>query len=549
MTAVLRCDLVLRNARVITLDPTLPYAEAVAIAGDRVVAVGGAADMPPAGRLIDLDGGCVVPGFHDAHNHMAWFGQQLAEIDLRPSAVSTLDQLYAAVAAAAEAPGESWLLGSGYDENSLGRHPDRDGLERVAAGRRVMLRHRSGHMCVVSSAVLAELGLADARRDVAGGRVVVDETGRPTGLLQERAQELANALVLPVPTTELIEAIECAGRRYLAEGITSVVEAGIGGGWIGRSPVELAAYLEAREQARLPVRVEVMVAADALHPLAAAAADDAQFGLDLGVRTGLGDDWLRIGPMKVFCDGSLIGRTAAMTTDFADAPGNRGYLSAPAADLVTIMVAAHRAGWRIAAHAIGDAAIDVALDGIEAALRAAPRTDPRHRIEHFGVARDDQVRRAAALGVVPVPQGRFVGAIGDGMRAALGERVAEAYRLRSLLDAGLVVPGSSDRPVVDGHPLHGIHDMVNRRTESGAPFASGEALTPLEALAAYTLGSAYASHQEHNRGSIRPGLLADLAVLSDSPLTVPAEQLRDLTVAATVVGGAAGYDPAGRFSV
>ncbi|MBU2663661.1 amidohydrolase [Actinoplanes bogorensis] len=518
-------DRLLTNCRVITVDG--PDASALAILGDRIVAL----EEVPAREVIDLGGAVVVPGFHDAHNHMAWFGLSLAEADLR---VSTMDDLLAAVKRQAEATPSGWVVGSGYDENKVGRHPTRDDLDRVAPGRDVWLKHVSGHMCVVSSPVLDRLALDD----VSGGRVVTDTAGRPTGLLQEQAQNLVNPLVLPYPVRELADAIDRAGRHYLREGITSVVEAGIGGGWIGKSPVELAAYQTAREQGRLHVRTELMVAADALHPLAGHADDGLPLGLDLGIRTGFGDDWLRLGPVKVFTDGSLIGHTAAMCHDFADTPGNAGYLQGDRDELIATIVAAHRGGWRVAAHAIGDAAIDLVLDAYSEAQEVTPRKDVRHRIEHFGVARPDQVSRAAALGVVPVPQARFVPEIGDGMRRALGPgRIADAYRLRTLLDAGLVLPGSSDRPVTIGAPLLGIQAMVERVTASGFPFAVDEQLTAREALRAYTLGSACASHQEDRTGSLRVGKLADLAVLSDDPADVAPEAIGRIEVLRTMIGG------------
>lgn len=530
----LRADLLLTNARVRTLGgrDRSAVAGSVAILHGRVVAL----EDVPAHRVVDLDGATVVPGFHDAHNHMAWYGLSLAEVDLR---VPSLADLYDAVAARAAGLGpDAWVVGAGYDENKVGAHPDRDALDRAAGGRRVWLKHASGHMCVVSSAVLADLGIADAPVEVPGGRVVTDDAGRPTGLLQETAQSLLSPLVLPYPVATLVDAVERAGHAYLAEGITSVVEAGVGGGWIGKSPVEVAAYQAARDAGRLPVRVELMVAADVLRPLTAHPADDLGTGIDLGIRTGLGDDRLRIGPVKVFSDGSLIGHTCAMTEDFTDTPGTRGYLQDDAAALRDRILQAHRSGWRVAAHAIGDAAIDLVLDAYAEAQRRWPRPDVRHRIEHFGVARPDQVTRAAELGVVPVPQGRFVGEIGEGMLRALGpERAGWAYRGRSLLDAGIVVPGSSDRPVVEGRPLVGIHDLVNRTTEGGRALGREEALTGLEALTAYTLGSAYASHQEHERGQVLPGRLADLAVLSDDPASVDPSRIRDIEVLRTVLGG------------
>ena len=540
-------DLLLVNANVLTMDPARPRARSIAVAGDRILAV----DPDPASlrarEVADLAGATVLPGFHDAHNHMAWFGLTLGEADLRPAVVSTLAELYAAVTAqAAATPEGEWVIGAGYDQNKLEDHPDRDGLDRAAPGRRVWLRHTSGHMCVVSSAVLADLGMSERAADVPGGLVVTDAAGRPTGLMQEKAQELVGALVHPYPVAVLADAIGRASERYLSEGLTSVTEAGIAGGWIGHTPVELAAYQSARDRGRLGVRVELMIASDALHPLAAHPGDGLELGLDLGIRTGFGDDWLRIGAMKIFTDGSLVGRTAAMGDDFTGSPGNRGYLQGDAAQLTATIVAAHRSGWQVAAHAIGDRAIDLAFDAYSQAQQQYPRADTRHRIEHFAVSRPDHVSRAAQLGVIPVPQGRFATELGDGMLAAVGPNRQEwLYRQRSLLDAGLVLPGSSDRPVVTGAPLLGVHDMVNRRTGSGAAFNPGEAITAEQALRAYTSGSAYASHAENTKGTIAPGLLADLVVLADDPTAVSPAAIANITVLATITGGRCRFDLTG----
>ena len=543
-------DLLLVNANVLTMDPGRPRAAAVAITGGHILDLPDYPDQVSAERVVDLRGATLLPGFHDAHNHMTWFGLSLTEVDLRSPGIGRLDELYAAVARRAQgtAAGE-WVVGSGYDQNKIGGHPERDALDRVAPGRRVWLRHTSGHMCVVNSLVLADLGIDAGPVEVPGGRVAADAAGRPNGLLEERAQELVGRLVRPFPVAALADAIDRAGAQYLREGITSCTEAGVGGGWIGQSPVEVAAYQAAREQGRLRVRVELMVASDVLHPVVAHADDGLDLGLDLGLRTGFGDDWLRLGAVKVFSDGSLIGRTAAMTEPFADAAeagapgGGTGYLQADAGQLTETIIAAHRSGWQVATHAVGDRAIDVALDAYAQALSRYPRPDPRHRIEHFAVARPDQVARAADMGIIAVPQGRFATEIGDGMLAALGPgRHGWLYRHRSLLEAGLTLPGSSDRPVALGAPLLGIHDMVNRRTGSGAPYNPGEAIGAQEAVRAYTYGSAYASHQEHIKGTIAPGKLADLVVLSEDPTAVAPDRIAGLEVLATIVDGQCGYD-------
>ena len=537
-------DLLLVNANVITMDPARPRASAVAVAGGRIVAVGDDAPDLASGvkaeNILNLRGATLVPGFHDAHNHMIGFGLSRTEIDLR---AGSLDDLYARVAArAAATPAGAWIIGAGYDQTKTGAHPHRDALDRIAPGHRVWLKHTSSHMGVVNSLVLRDLGIDSAAPHVDGGRVATDPGGRPTGLMEERAQELVGNLTRPYPLTTLTEAVAVAGEHYLREGLTSVTEAGVGGGWIGQSPVELAAYVAARDQGRLHVRTELMVISDAFHPLAAHPSDGIEAGIDLGLRTGFGDDWLRLGPMKVFTDGSLVGRTAAMTAPYDGDPGNRGYMQADADHLTGVIIAAHRAGWRVAAHAIGDRAIDLALDAFAAANDRYPRRDPRHRIEHFAAARPDQVARVAALGVIPVGQGRFATELGDGMLASVGpDRHSWLYRQRSLLDAGVVLPGSSDRPVVTGTPLLGIHDMVNRRTAAGAPFNAGEAITAADALRAYTWGSAYASKAEHAKGSIEEGKLADFTVLSEDPTAVSPGGIKGLEVVATIVDGRLGY--------
>jgi predicted amidohydrolase YtcJ len=541
---------VLVNANVLTMDPSRPRASAVVITGGRIEAVTEDAAGLRAAQVVDLGGATVLPGFNDAHNHMLGFGMSLAEVDLRSPPIGSLDELYAAIAAraATTAPGD-WVVGTGYDQNKVGAHPHRDALDRAAPGRKVWLRHTSGHMCVVNTDVMAALGIDAVAIEVPGGRVATDPDGRPNGLLEERAQALIGPLVYPYPLAELSEAIARAAEVYLSEGITSCTEAGIGGGWIGHSPVELAAYQGVRDQDRLGVRVELMVAAEVLHALGAHPDDGLNLGLDLGIRTGFGDDWLRIGAVKIFSDGSLVGRTAAVHDPYAGPDGypdpgaGCGYLQADAADLQATIIAAHRSGWQVATHAIGDRAIDVALDAYASALAQYPRRDPRHRIEHFAVTQPAQVLRAAELGVVAVPQGRFASELGDGMLAAVGPgRQDWLYRQRSLIEAGMVLPGSSDRPVVTGTPLLGIADMVNRRTASGAPFNPAEAITVAQALYAYTAGSAYASHLEHVKGSIIAGQLADLVVLSEDPTAVSPDRIGGLQVLATLVGGRCRYD-------
>ncbi|PXY31094.1 amidohydrolase [Prauserella muralis] len=528
-------DLLLRDVRALTMTSERPTAGTVGVLHGRIVGVDDEVADVPARAVVDCDGAVLAPGFADSHNHMVWYGLSLAELDL--SGLRSREELYDAVAARAAAlPSDGWVIGSGYDDFVLGGHPSRAELDRAGGGRPVWLKHRSAHMCVASSDILAQAGVLDGSATVPEGGVVErDEQGEPTGLLAEQAQQLVDALVKPYPVEELAAAIARAARVYVAEGLTRVTEAGIGGGWIGHSPAEAAAYQLARLRGDLPLRVELMPASEVLHPVG----PDAH-GLDLGLRTGFGDDFLRIGPMKIFTDGALSSRTAAVTEPF-HGHGGVGVLGDDPEVLRQRMLAAHHGGWRIAAHAIGDRAIDLTLDVFEQAQRELPRPDVRHRIEHAAMVRPDQLERMAALGVIPVPQSRFLYEIGDTMVEAVGpERVPWLYRHKSFVDAGLIVPGSSDRPCVSvGAPLLGMRSMVERLSKAGAVLSADERVDAYEALRAYTVHAAWTAHQEHVRGRIAAGMAADLVLLDDDPTTVPASAIGDIGVLATLVAGRA----------
>ena len=546
----MRFDLVLDNASVITCDPSRPRAGSIGILGDRIVAVTGAGELAPSdtGRRIDLAGATVVPGFNDAHNHMQGFGASLTMLPLQHPVVRSVGDIVAAVAArAAEAPPGSWILGGGYDHNKLaeGRHPTRHELDPVSRDHPVALGHTSGHFTTVNTAAMraARIGEVDVPE---GGVVTVDADGTPTGLLEEQAQMLVRRLLQPHPVADLVASLTAASDRYLAEGVTSCTEAGVGGFLGATEPLEVAAYQQAVRNGGLQVRVTLMPSIDTLHGSEHHPDDDEPLVLDLGLHTGFGDDRLRIGPTKIFADGSLMGRTAAMFEPFEGEPGNAGYFQMDEGRLHSLILRAHRSGWQVATHAIGDRAVASVLDAYEEALRRHPRPDHRHRIEHCGVCRPADVARIARLGVVPVPQAHFIGEIGDGLLGALGERRApDCYRQASFLAAGAVLPGSSDRPVVQGAPLLGIHDLVNQRTASGRPFNPQEALTAEQALHAYTVGSAYAAFDEQRKGSIEPAKLADLVVLDRDLTTVDPEAIAETRVLATMVGGTFAYDAAG----
>ncbi|RFC77104.1 amidohydrolase [Streptomyces sp. AcE210] len=543
----MRFDTVFRNGHFTTLDPDRPTAHTIGVFGGRIAALDDEVRGCTADTVVDLGGAHAVPGFNDAHHHLSLVGKGLRELDLSYEATPGLDALYAAVAErAATLPADAWVLGAGYDQNKIGAHPTAAALDRAAQGRPVWLVHTSHHMAVANTEAFARAGFTDlsALPDVPGGHVERDAAGRAEGLLQETAMHLVERVLRPEPAEEWIANIAAGAQAALATGLTSVTEPGIGVvDGIGNGPADLDAYMRARERGLLGLRMTLMPYITALRDCGAFEPNSSWYGLDLGLRTGFGDEWLRIGPTKMMSDGSLIGRSAAMCCDYHDSPGNKGLLQHEPERIRRYIAEAHRCGWQIATHAIGDAALDVVLDAYADAQLRYPRADVRHRVEHAAVTSEAQVARIAELGLIPVPQGRFLSEIGDGLLAALGpERGQLAYRMRSFLDAGVVLPGSTDAPVVAGDPLLSIHDMVNRRTATGAPIALHEAVTARQALRAYTIGSAYAVHEEHVKGTLSRGLLADFAVLSGDLLGVAPERIGELTVGATVVGGKVAHD-------
>ncbi len=545
MSLDLHADTILTGGTVITLDEGRPRAEAVALRHGRILAVGSAVDVEglrgPRTRVVALRGRVLLPGFHDAHDHMAGFGLQLQMVDLHQPRVPDVAAIIAALRErASDQPAGSWVKGAGYDNNKLpgGAHPTRWELDRASTDHLLFARHTSGHMCVVNSRVLALLGIDRGTPDPDGGHIGRDDDGEPNGLLQETAFHLVTDLFYPYPVDELVGALGAASEVYLREGITSHTEAGIG----YLSPLELLAYQRAVDTGALRIRSTLMVASTILGDVVGAEGE-AFFGLQQGLRTGWGDERLRLGPIKMFSDGSLIGRTAAMTEPYVGEPDNLGLFATPPETLRRWILEGHASGWQLAVHAIGDRAVGFILDCYEEALHRHPRPDARHRIEHCGLVSPDLIERIRALGVVPVPQQRFIGELGDGFLAALGpERARWCYVQKSFLDAGIVLPGSSDRYVVAGAPLLGIQDAVHQHTDAGRPYAPGEALTVEEAIRAFTLGSAYATFEEGWKGSIEPGKVADLVVLDANPMRVAPDAIADIEVVATFVDGEAVFD-------
>ncbi|GAA2070543.1 amidohydrolase [Actinomadura alba] len=533
-------DLRLEGGRVVTMDPARPFASTIGIWRGRIAGLDDEVAGLRAARVVDLDGATVLPGFIDAHTHLAWEGLAARTVDV--SGCERVEQVLDTIGRAARrGAGDGWLEASGYDHRRLERPLTAADLDLVAAGRPVYVQDLSGHACVVNGAVLDLL----PEEALGNPGVEVDAGGRPTGGLSEGAQTAARRLRLPYSADELDEAIAYSARRCLAEGVTMCAEAGVGGGLVGHSPVEVAVYQRMAEEERLPIRMQLMVAAEFLRPAGAHPADGTPRSIDLGVRTGLGDDRLSIGALKVFLDGGMMARTAALTNPY-ERVGGTGQLQDEPEALAALIVDGHLAGWQLAVHAIGDRAVDLALDAVEEAQRRRRRPDARHRIEHCGLVRPDQLDRLAAAGVIPVIQPSFLWAYGDDYAEVMGaHRAPWMYRGRSFLDRGMTVAGSSDRPVATGAPLRAVQFMAERLSSGGRAVGPGERVAVDEALAAYTRGGAYACRRDDVLGSVTAGKLADLVVLADDPRKAEVSRIADIEVLATLVGGDLVHDRAG----
>lgn len=543
----MRLDTILEADRILTLEAERPEARRVGVIAGRIVGFDEELDGCAADRVVRYDGATIVPGFNDAHCHTTWWGLGLNALQL--DRARGLDELYAMIAAEAERlrdEPDAWIHGTGFNQKHHGgKFPDLARLDELTGDRPIYLRHTSGHASIVNTATLRRIGALDPGfADPTGGAVVRDADGRFTGVVEETAQSLVQRMLLPYSVEQIADALDAATRRYAARGITSFTEAGIGGGWIGHSPIELRAYQVAHATGRLHARAQLMPALDSLAELGGHAADfhgaGTGRGIGLGEAFGFGDDRVRLGHVKVFMDGSLLGATAAVTESYCGHDHGTGYLLDTPEEYRERVHATYRAGWPIALHAIGDAAIDLALDLIEECQLEFGRNGAPNRIEHFGISRPDQVLRAGRLGIAATPQAGFLQPIGDQMAARVGERRTDwLYRGRSLVEAGVILAGSSDLPVADNDLLRGMQSAVDRRTDTGRSIGADEGLTPEQALRSYTEWSAAANGQLHERGTLARGKLADFAVCSESPLE--AADLSAIDVVATHVGGERTY--------
>jgi len=492
------------------MDPRWPRAQAVAVRGERILAVGSDADgrsrAGPQAEVIDCGGRAVLPGFIDAHCHVLAYAASLLALDCGPDAVSSIADIQAALRRqAAVMPAGRWIRAVGYSEVDLAeeRHPTRWDLDLATADHPVRLIHRSGHACVLNSLALRLCGIGVETVEPPGGRMERDPaTGEPSGLLLEM-NELVERAVPPLSREELIEGLRLASQRFLAAGITSVVDASHTNG-----PPEWELLRRMRQEGHLLPRLTAMVGFEQRE---AAARWREKEG---------GDGLLELGAVKI-----VIKELGEDIYPEEDA-------------LAEMVFQAHAQGWQVSIHAVEERAVAAAAGALARALAEAPRQNHRHRIEHCAVCPPPLVERVATVGLMVVTQPSFLYYNGDRyLRQVPPQRQPHLYPLRSLLGAGVRLAAGSDCPVVRPEVVPGLYGAVARRSKGGQPVGGEESVSVEEALGLYTTAAAYAIFAEGERGSIAPARLADLVVLSGDPTACPSGELLALRPQMTIVGG------------
>jgi predicted amidohydrolase YtcJ len=508
---------------------------AVAIRDGRIIALGPADQIAryagPQTHTIRLaPTQAIIPGFNDSHQHLLSYVRSRTRLSLWET--TRLDDLLALIHAQAERqPPGSWIVAVGHDQGRLaeGRHPTLAELDAAVPDHPLLIMRACSHIALANTRALALAQLDSNTPDPAGGRLERID-GRLTGQLQESAIGLVSRSVV-APPLDWAAGLLAAGREYHRRGITAIGEAALGHVG-GLHDLEL---LRASIAQGLGLRVHAM----AYGALAEQLLDAAEQGQPhAAVSAGELGPWLRFGTIKYFMDGTLGGGTAFLSQDYGDEPGNRGWPIMPAEELNQLVERAHRLGFQIAVHAIGDAAVALVADAYEQALAQHPRAGHRHRIEHVEVVHPGLPERMARLGIVAGIQACFTyWESGDVTR--LGPGLAPTgHAWGDLLRAGVRIANGSDNPVLpDFHPLQGLYAAVTRKTYTGLLLAPHQAIRPADALHSYTAGAAYASFQEDQIGTLAPGMRADLAILSADPLGPDPEHLREIMVDMTIVDG------------
>jgi predicted amidohydrolase YtcJ len=519
-------DLVLLNGTVYTVDDRQPQANALAVREGRFMAVGPNEQIRSligdGTQVIDAAGLTVVPGFIDAHTHPASAGVYellLVNCDLR-----TIAQIKESIRQrASKTPAGQWVFGFKYDDTKLqdGRPLERADLDDAAPQHPVRVTHRGGHTAIANSRALERAGISRDTPDPQGGKFGRDSAGELNGFLAERALDLlgrsgGSPTIGPQHRQAGVKRIS---ELMTAAGLTTVHH-------VLASKEDFIAYQDALNAGEMRFRVYLLADAEFFASLRAA-----------GVRPRLGSEWLRIGGLKLICDGSASERTMRMSQPYVGRPDDYGILVMQQNELNEAVLEAHATGFQVGVHANGDVAIDMVLKAYELAQRLHPRLDPRHRIEHCTLVNPDLLRRIAAAGAIPTPFYTYVYYHGDKWAQYGEERLEWMFAHRSFLDHGIRVAGASDYVPGPFEPLMAIQSMVTRKDYRGRVWGKSQRVLVDEALRICTLHGAYASFEEQIKGSITPGKLADFVVLAKDPHDVPAEEIKEIGVVRTVVAG------------
>ena len=528
----LLADTVFINGQVITVNKNNDVVEALAVKNNKIVYVGSNGGAKPfaddAAEVIDLKGRSLIPGFTDAHEHILVRGANELGVDCRSPGVKSIEDIKRLIAERAKVtPKGEWIRGWGYDHSKLaeGRHPDRFDLDEAAPDHKVLIVRVCCHIGTFNSNALKFAGVPDDATEIAGSPVG-QRNGMNNGVMFEKAYMEVIAKAQPT-TDDMVEALAVANDMFLAEGITCCHDAG------GHGAPSMKAFQRGVEAGRIKVRLVTM-----LFALMGETAAFSDLYIDSGIYTGFGNDKLKLGPIKVMIDGSSSGPTAATLEDYTSMPGNRGLICLTQEYIDDVTMRAHVAGYQMTAHAVGDKGITMIVDAIEKALKAHPRKDHRHRIEHCAMTNPELLQRIKALGIVPVPQPIFLYEFGDGYLRNYGDvRGNRMFPCGSFIREGVTIVGSSDCPVTFSNPILNMHLAVNRETQTGQLIGPDERIGIMDALRMFTYNGAWVSFDEHKRGSLETGKLADLAVLSDPLLDVAKEKIRDVKVDMTFIDG------------
>ncbi len=535
-TAQFAADLVILGGKIYTLDENAPIVESLAVKDGRIVYAGASIGVEPyrsaSTVVIDARGLAVLPGLTDAHGHLEGLGNFLAEIDLREAASPSEVRRLVLQRMVSASPGE-WIEGRGWDQNDWGvkEFPTWKDLGGTDANP-VYLRRVDGHAAWVNRRALEVCGVTNDTRDPEGGRIVRDANGSPTGILIDNAVELVSANLPELSFEERVRRVKLALGECLRYGLTSVHDAGV-----GEKDLAVLRYLE--ERGEIGLRVYAMIDAD--EPKFAEEQLQRRPSIDDG-----GGQHLTVRSLKLYADGALGSRGAALIDPYSDDPGNRGLLMHTRDELLRWTMLALEGGYQVCTHAIGDSANRLVLDVYEEALRRRPVRDPRLRIEHAQIIAPADIKRFSRLGVIASMQPTHATSDMYWAEDRLGpERISGAYAWRKLTDAGCVIACGSDFPVEDPNPLWGIYAAVTRRDRKGWPeggWRAEECMAMGEAIEGFTKNAAYAGFMEHVKGTIKPYMVADFTVLDMDPFEGPPEGLLAARVVYTIVDGKVLYD-------